>query len=88
MRVQPCLDPPRGRAHSPSSTVESQRAHNVHIHEGVAEDDFVAFRTARDRTLAMPELMLPSLQVNLRAGKLPQPDANGVSYLKIPVNRF
>ena len=68
------------------TTVAAQRAGNVHIHDGVSEADFVAMREARDKTLEMPELILPSLQVNLRAGELPPPDANGVRYLKLPLD--
>jgi hypothetical protein len=56
------------------------------VHDGITGDAFVAMRTARDATLDMPQLILPSVQVNIRAGRLPPPDANGVSYLKIPVN--
>jgi glyoxylase-like metal-dependent hydrolase (beta-lactamase superfamily II) len=70
------------------TTVAEQRARNVHVHDGIGEDAFVAMRTARDKTLTMPALMLPSIQVNLRAGRLPPPDANGVSYIKIPLNKF
>jgi hypothetical protein len=66
--------------------VAEQRAHNIHVHDGVSEDAFVAMRTARDRTLDMPVLILPSVQVNMRAGHLPPPEDNGISYLKIPVN--
>ncbi|MFN3371425.1 MAG: MBL fold metallo-hydrolase [Sphingomonadaceae bacterium] len=68
------------------STVEAQRAANIHIHDGIDEDTFVAMREARDRTLAMPRLILPSVQVNMRAGHLPPAEDNGVTYLKIPVN--
>lgn len=68
------------------TTVEAERKANVHIHDGVAEDAFVAMREARDATLAMPKLILPSVQVNMRAGHLPPPEDNGVTYLKIPVN--
>jgi hypothetical protein len=60
----------------------------VHLHDGVTEDDFVEMRTARDATLEMPNLILPSLQVNMRAGRLPPPDDNGTSYLKLPLNVF
>lgn len=67
------------------STVAEQRRNSVHVHDGVAEDDFVAMRDARDATLAVPRLLLPSIQVNVRAGRLPSAEANGVSYLKIPV---
>jgi glyoxylase-like metal-dependent hydrolase (beta-lactamase superfamily II) len=68
------------------STVETERKVNVHIHDGVSEDDFVAMREARDKTLAMPRLILPSVQVNMRAGHMPPAEDNGVTYLKIPVN--
>lgn len=68
------------------STVEAQRAANIHIRDGIDEDSFVRMREARDATLAMPKLILPSVQVNMRAGHLPPPEDNGVSYLKIPVN--
>ncbi len=68
------------------TTVAAERADNVHVHDGVTEDDFVATRTARDATLDMPRLILPAVQVNIRAGHFPPPEANGVSYLKIPVN--
>jgi glyoxylase-like metal-dependent hydrolase (beta-lactamase superfamily II) len=67
------------------STVAEERARNVHVHDGVDEAAFVALRTKRDATLAAPALLLPSVQVNIRAGNLPPPEANGVSYLKIPV---
>lgn len=68
------------------STVEAERNGNVHIHDGVSEDEFVAMRETRDKTLAMPRLILPSVQVNMRAGHMPPPEGNGVTYLKIPVN--
>ena len=67
-------------------TVADQRAHNIHVHDGVSEDEFVAMRTARDATLDMPRLILPSVQVNIRAGLLPPAESNGTSYLKIPLN--
>ena len=67
------------------TTVGEERARNVHVREGVSEDDFVAMRQARDATLAAPLLLLPSIQVNMRAGKLPPAEANGVRYLKVPV---
>jgi len=67
------------------TTVAEERAHNAHVKDGVSEDDFVAMREARDATLAAPELLMPSIQVNMRAGHLPPADANGVQYLKIPV---
>ena len=68
------------------STVTAQRAGNVHVHDGVSEDDFVAMRVARDATLPMPRLILPSIQVNIRGGHLPAPEANGTRYLKIPLD--
>jgi glyoxylase-like metal-dependent hydrolase (beta-lactamase superfamily II) len=67
------------------TTVAAQRVQNAHVKDGISEDDFVAMREARDATLAAPELLMPSIQVNMRAGQLPPPDANGVQYLKIPV---
>jgi glyoxylase-like metal-dependent hydrolase (beta-lactamase superfamily II) len=68
------------------TSVAEQRASNIHAHDGVAEDDFVAMRTQRDATLPMPRLILPSVQVNMRAGDLPPPEENGVRYLKLPLN--
>ena len=68
------------------TTVAEERARNIHVHEGTAEADFVKMRTERDKTLDMPALILPSVQVNIRAGDLPPPEDNGVNYLKIPVN--
>jgi glyoxylase-like metal-dependent hydrolase (beta-lactamase superfamily II) len=73
-------------AYAWETTVEEERARNVHIHDGVSEDAFVAMRTARDATLAAPLLLLPSIQVNIRAGHLPPAEADGVHYLKVPVN--
>ncbi|AXK79697.1 MBL fold metallo-hydrolase [Pseudolabrys taiwanensis] len=67
------------------TTVGEERARNVHVHEGVSEDDFVKMRETRDATLAAPLLLLPSIQVNIRAGKFPPAEANGVRYLKVPV---
>jgi glyoxylase-like metal-dependent hydrolase (beta-lactamase superfamily II) len=67
------------------TTVGEQLASNVHVHEGVGEDEFVAMRNARDATLSAPTLLLPSIQVNIRAGRFPAAEANGVRYLKIPV---
>ena len=68
------------------TTVGAQRVGNVHVHEGVSEDDFVAMRTSRDATLSMPKLILPAIQVNMRGGHLPEPEANGTRYLKIPLD--
>jgi len=70
------------------STVGEERAKNIHVHDGVSEEDFVALRTARDKTLPMPVLILPSVQVNIRAGHMPPADADGHVYLKLPVNRI
>ena len=86
-RLFMCHDyPPEEREPQCQSTVAEQRERNIHMHDGVSEDQFVALRTARDATLEMPQLTLPSMQVNIRAGALPPPEANGVSYLKIPLN--
>ena len=68
------------------TTVGVQRTANVHVHQGVDEEDFVAMRTERDRTLGMPKLILPSIQVNMRAGHLPEPDDNGTRYLRMPLD--
>lgn len=68
------------------TTVGEERARNVHVHDGVSEEAFVAMREARDKTLETPALILPSIQVNIRAGELPKPEANGVRYLKLPVD--
>ncbi|MBK6009312.1 MBL fold metallo-hydrolase [Ramlibacter ginsenosidimutans] len=87
-RLYMCHDyQPGGREMRHVSTVAEQRAHNVHVHDGIVEEEFVAMRTARDRTLEMPVLILPAVQVNMRAGHLPPPESNGVHYLKIPVDR-
>jgi glyoxylase-like metal-dependent hydrolase (beta-lactamase superfamily II) len=78
---------PKGRDHFVwETTVAEQRASNVHAHDGITEDEFVAMREARDATLDMPRLILPSVQVNMRAGHLPEAEENGVRYLKIPMN--
>ena len=70
------------------TTVGEEREHNVHIRTGVSEDQFVAMREARDATLGMPRLILPSIQINMRGGRLPEPEDNGTSYLKLPVDRL
>ena len=80
---------PEGRkTYAWEATVAQHRAANVHVHDGVEEEDFVAMRTARDKTLGAPRLILPSLQVNIRAGRLPPPEADGQTYLRLPVNRL
>ena len=68
------------------TTVAQARASNIHVHDGVTEAEFVALRTARDKTLGMPVLILPAVQVNIRAGRLPPAEDNGVHYLKIPID--
>ncbi|NHO33117.1 MBL fold metallo-hydrolase [Acetobacter fallax] len=68
------------------TTVGAEREGNVHVHNGIAEDDFVAMRSARDKTLSLPTLIMPSVQVNMRAGHMPEAEENGVSYIKVPVN--
>ena len=86
-RLYMCHDyQPGGRDVEFVSTVAEQRAANVHLHHGISEDAFAAMRNARDATLDMPVLILPSVQVNMRAGELPPPESNGVRYLKIPIN--
>ena len=65
-----------------------QKAENIHVREGISEADFVAMRTLRDKTLPLPELLLPALQVNIRGGRLPEPETGGRRLLKIPLNRF
>ena len=88
-RLFMCHDylPKGGRDHYAwETTVGDELARNVHVHPGVSEDGFVAMRTSRDATLSAPVLLLPSIQVNMRAGKLPPADANGVHYLKVPIS--
>ncbi|MCQ4290646.1 MBL fold metallo-hydrolase [Pseudomonas stutzeri] len=68
------------------TTIAAEREHNVHVHAGISEDQFVAMRTARDATLGMPTLILPSVQINMRGGELPEPESNGTRYLKIPLD--
>jgi glyoxylase-like metal-dependent hydrolase (beta-lactamase superfamily II) len=77
---------PNGREILWETTVAEQRAHNIHARDGITEDEFVATREARDRTLDMPQLIIPSLQVNMKAGQLPAADANGTRFLKVPLN--
>ena len=87
-RLFMCHDylPKDGRKHFAwETTVAEEKARNIHAHEGVSEDDFVRMRTTRDATLSAPTLLLPSIQVNMRAGKLPPAEANGVQYLKVPI---
>ena len=82
-----CHDyPPNGRAPRWETTVAEQCAHNIHARDGISEDEFVAMRQARDATLEVPTLILPSIQVNVRGGQLPPADDNGIAYLRIPLN--
>lgn len=82
-----CHDyPPTDRPVAFETTVAAQREHNIHVRDGIAQDQFVAMRQRRDATLDMPVLILPAVQVNIRAGELPPAEANGVAYLKIPLN--
>ena len=82
-----CHDyPPPSRAAQWQTTVAEQRAKNIHVHDGVTEEQFVAMRAARDATLEMPSLIIPSIQINVRAGEMPAPEANGIRYLKVPLN--
>ena len=82
-----CHDnPPEGREPEWIATVAEHRQLNVHVHDGIPKGEFVAMRLARDATLDMPTLIPPAIQVNIRGGELPKPEANGVRYLKIPVN--
>jgi glyoxylase-like metal-dependent hydrolase (beta-lactamase superfamily II) len=86
-RLYVCHDyPPAGREPQWESTVAQQRAANIHVRDGIGEDEFVALREARDATLGVPALMLPSIQVNLRGGRLPVAEANGVRYLRLPLD--
>lgn len=86
-RLHLCHDyPPNDRPVVSVTTVAEQRERNIHVRDGISCDDFVAMRTERDQGLDMPRLILPSLQVNIRAGELPKSESNGTSYLKIPLN--
>ena len=86
-RLFMCHDyPPTDRPIAFETTVAAQRAHNIHVHDGITEDQFVEMRTKRDATLDMPVLILPAVQINIRAGELPPQESNGVAYLKIPLN--
>ncbi len=83
-----CHDyPPAGRDPTWTCTVAQQR-HNIHVHDGISEEDFCAMRTSRDSTLSLPMLFLPSIQLNVRAGVLPTPEDNGIRYLRIPLDTF
>ncbi|OZB05345.1 MAG: MBL fold metallo-hydrolase [Idiomarina sp. 34-48-12] len=84
-----CHDyPTEGREHEFKTTVAQQRQHSKHVHDGVTEAEFVKMREERDATLAMPRLILPSIQVNIRAGHMPPADADGKVYLKLPIDQL
>ena len=88
-RVFMCHDyAPNDRELEYETTIAEERARNIHVNDSVSEDEFVRMRTARDKTLGMPHLILPSLQVNVRAGEFPKAEDNGLVYLKIPINAF
>ncbi|HEX5372905.1 MAG TPA: MBL fold metallo-hydrolase [Aquabacterium sp.] len=88
-RLFMCHDyPPTDRAPAAMCSVGEQRQHNIHLHDGVSEAEFVERRQARDATLGMPRLILPSVQINIRAGHLPPPESDGQRYLKLPLNVF
>lgn len=87
-RLHLCHDyPPAGRSPQWTSTVAEQRECNIHVHQGTSQQAFINMRTARDQTLEMPVLILPAIQINVRAGRLPPAEGNGVSYLKLPLNQ-
>ncbi|WP_321265843.1 MBL fold metallo-hydrolase [Alcaligenes faecalis] len=84
-----CHDyPPEGREPQCQCTVQEQKEGNIHVHDGISVEQFCERRTARDKTLGMPRLILPSIQVNIRAGHFPKPESNGQVYLKLPVNQL
>ena len=86
-RLFMCHDyPPNGRPVHFETTVAEERKSNIHMHDGISEEQFIQMRTTRDATLEMPVLILPAIQINIRAGEIPPKEANGISYLKIPVN--
>lgn len=89
MRLFMCHDyGPNGRDIKWETTVAEEREHNIHVRDGISEDEFVKMREARDEQLAMPTLIIPSLQVNMRAGRLPEKDKDGGTFLKVPINRL
>ena len=88
-RVFVCHDyGPGGREVACETSIGAQKRGNIHVRDGIDEAEFVAVRSARDATLAMPTLLLPSVQVNIRAGALPEPEDNGIRYLKLPIDQF
>ena len=89
MRLFMCHDyGPGGREIQWETSVGQERANNIHVRDGISEDDFVALREARDTTLSMPKLIVPSIQVNIRAGHLPDADESGKRYFKVPINEL
>lgn len=89
IRVFVCHDyPPPGRLPACESTIARQRAANIHVRDGISEEEFVLMRHNRDRALDMPVLLIPSIQVNMRAGRLPEVERNGARYIKIPIDTF
>ena len=89
MRVFVCHDyGPNGRDIFWETTVKDQRENNIHVKDNIQEDEYVSMRSKRDATLSMPRLIIPALQINMRAGSLPDPEENGVSYLKVPLNNL
>ncbi len=87
-RLFMCHDYPEHREATPQTSIAAQKQHNIHVRSGVSEDEFVRMREKRDRTLGMPDLIIPSIQINIAAGEFPAPEDNGVSYLKLPLNLF
>lgn len=84
-----CHDyPTQGRSHEYRTTVGAQQQHNIHVRSGITEEEFVAKRNARDATLAMPKLIVPAIQVNIRGGNMPPAEADGKVYLKLPINQL
>jgi glyoxylase-like metal-dependent hydrolase (beta-lactamase superfamily II) len=79
---------PNGREIRYETTVAEEREHNIHVREGISEDEFVAMRTERDKTLSMPRLIIPSIQINMRGGDMPNPDKSGKRFLKVPINEL
>ena len=89
MRLFMCHDyGPGGRDIEWETTVAEERTNNIHVKDGVTEDEFVELRETRDKKLSMPRLIIPSLQVNIRAGRLPEPDGSGKRYFKVPINQL
>ena len=79
---------PGGREYQYQTTVAEQKNTNIHVHDGVSREQFITLRTTRDKTLNVPALLLPAVQINIHAGQLPEPETNGIAYLKIPINRI